>query len=260
MRIAVISDVHGNLIALDTVLRDVERESIDKIVALGDMIQSGPQPAEVVNRLQEMNCLVVMGNSDSWLLSGVETGAAESITGERFRKLHVVREWSLSRLSDRDRAYIESFSPMIHLELAQRYRFTGFHGTPTNFDGFIFPHTPESEFQDILMPYSDQILAGGHIHLPFVRRISDSFFFNPGSVGVTYNSTQDDSNFRLDPWAEYVILSVSDAHLGLEFRRVLIDVRELARVYRESGRPFAEETIAQYGEIYQSAKSSSSML
>lgn len=57
MRIAVISDVHGNLVALDTVLHELQHdEKIDQIVALGDMIQSGPQPAEVVQRLRELNC------------------------------------------------------------------------------------------------------------------------------------------------------------------------------------------------------------
>jgi len=248
MRVAVISDVHGNLIALDAVLQDLQREQIDQLVALGDMIQSGPQPTEVVQRLRELDCPVVMGNSDSWLLSGVETGN-ESIPEERLRKLHVVREWSLASLSAADRAFIESFTPTVHLDFSHKHRFLGFHGSPTNFDGFIFPHTPEAEFHSLLMPYADHILAGGHVHLPFVRRIADSFFFNPGSVGVAYNHEQDEASFRLDPWAEYAILSVEDDHLGLEFCRVPIDVRELVRVYRDSSRPFAEEAIAQYGEI-----------
>jgi len=248
MRIAVISDVHGNLIALDAVLDDLRREQIDQIVALGDMIQSGPQPAEVVQRLRESNCSVVMGNSDAWLLSGVETGS-ESIPEERLKKLHVVREWSLARLNQDDRSFIESFTPTVHLALTDGYQFLGFHGSPTDFDGFIFPHTPEAEFQSVLMPYADHILAGGHVHLPFVRRIRDRFFFNPGSIGVAYNHEQDEASFRLDPWAEYAILNIDDDHLGLEFRRVPYDIRLLARVYRENGRPFDEDVIAQYGEF-----------
>ncbi len=246
MRIAVISDVHGNLIALDAVLQELQHEQIDRIVALGDMIQSGPQPAEVVHRLRALDCPVVMGNSDAWFLTGVETGN-ESIPEERLRKLHVVREWSLARLSKADRAYIESFTPAIHLDLAHGHKFLGFHGSPTNFDQLIFPHTPEAEFQKLLMPYADHILAGGHTHLPHVRRIADSFYFNPGSVGVAYNHEQDEAFFRLDPWAEYAILTVEEGRLRLEFCRVSFDVNELMRVYHDSGRPFAQDVIAQYG-------------
>ena len=245
MRIAVVSDVHGNLVAFDAVLRDLQHEAVDRIVALGDMIQSGPQPADVVQRLRELDCQVVMGNSDAWLLTGAETGN-EKISDERLRKLNIVREWSLARLHKIDRDFIESFALTIQLDLQHGHKFLGFHGSPTDFDQLIFPHTPEAEFQNLLLPYADHILAGGHTHLPHVRRISNSFFFNPGSVGVAYNHGQDESAFHLDPWAEYAILTVGETHIGLEFRRVPFDVDELVRVYRDSGRPFAEEVIAEY--------------
>jgi len=248
MRIAVISDVHGNLVALDTVLHELRRENIEQIAALGDMIQSGPQPAEVVQRLRELNCPIVMGNSDAWLLTGTETGS-EAIPEERLRIMHAVREWSLSRLSEADTAFIAAFSPTIQVELADGHKLLGFHGTPTDFDGFIFPHTPESEFQSVLRPYTDRILAGGHVHWPFVRRLGDNFFFNPGSVGVAYSHEQDEANFRLDSWAEYAILTVEAGRLGLEFRRVSYDVAWLARAYRDSGRPNVEQAVAQYGDL-----------
>jgi putative phosphoesterase len=245
MRIAVVSDVHGNMVAFDAVLQDIQQEAIDRIVALGDMIQSGPKPAEVAQRLRDLNCPVVIGNSDAWLLTGAETGN-EKIPEERLKKLQIVREWSLARLHKADRDFIASFTPTIQLDLQHGYKFLGFHGSPTDFDQLIFPHTPEAEFQGLLSPYADHILAGGHVHLPYVRRISNSFFFNPGSVGVAYNHEQDEAAFHLDPWAEYAILTVNETRLGLEFRRVSFDVDELARIYRESGRPFAEEVIAEY--------------
>ena len=79
MRVAVISDIHASRIALDKVLEDLERHPADQMVCLGDAIQGGPQPAEVVRRLRELGCPVVMGNADAWLLSGVETSANETI-------------------------------------------------------------------------------------------------------------------------------------------------------------------------------------
>lgn len=106
--------------------------------------------------------------------------------------------------------------------------------------------TPEDEFQRLLGPYSSRMMTGGHMHLQFIRRIGESLFFNPGSVGVCYNHQQEASDFRLDPWAEYAILERNDARRSLEFHRVPIDVETLVRVYRESGHPYAQQSIARY--------------
>src|SRR4030095_9178413 len=86
MRIAVISDMHGNDLAFEAIEKDIQAQRIDQIVCLGDAIQGGPQPAAVVQRLQRLGCPVVMGNADAWLLSGQET-ADEGIPPERLRKM-----------------------------------------------------------------------------------------------------------------------------------------------------------------------------
>ena len=69
MRVAIISDMHGNCFALDHVLQALQRETIDQIVCLGDAIQGGPQPAETTARLRELGCPIVMGNADDWMLT-----------------------------------------------------------------------------------------------------------------------------------------------------------------------------------------------
>lgn len=247
MRIAVLSDVHGNCLALDTVLTDISRSDVDQIVCNGDMIQSGPQPAETVQRLREMKCPIVLGNSDAWLLTGIETDA-EYIPEERRKKLDVVRAWSLSQLNDEDLAFINSFQSTITLPLGRGRNLLAFHGSPTSFDQFILPSTPEDEFQSMLKPCAENILTGGHMHLPFVRRLSNSpnFFFNPGSVGVAFNHTQSDDKGLLDPWAEYALLTVEDLQVSLEFRRLPLDLKKLGQIYGHSTRPFAEEAMAEY--------------
>src|SRR5436190_19959217 len=98
MRVAVISDMHGNDLAFEAVETDIQNQTIDQIVCLGDAIQGGPQPAEVVRRLLRLNCPVVMGNADAWLISGIET-AEEGIPAERLKKMGEVRAWSLSQLT-----------------------------------------------------------------------------------------------------------------------------------------------------------------
>ncbi len=69
MRIAIISDIHGNCVALDAVLADLQREPAARMVCLGDAIQGGPQPIQVIARLRELACPVVMGNADDWLVT-----------------------------------------------------------------------------------------------------------------------------------------------------------------------------------------------
>ena len=245
MRIAVISDMHGNNLAFETVLADIKQKGTDQTVCLGDAIQGGPQPAEVVRNLRALNCPVVMGNADAWLLSGEETGD-EGIPSERLQKMGEVRLWSLSQLTEDEQAFISGFQPTVTINLGERFDLLCFHGSPASFDDIILPAAPLEEFQNFLGAYSDHILTGGHTHAQQIRRNGELFFFNPGSVGFAYSHYQPDGQFYADPWAEYAILTVENRQTSLEFRRIPFDVQELIRIYRESGRPFADEAIAQY--------------
>lgn len=247
MRIVVLSDVHGNCFALETVLEDLKNNGFDHIICNGDMIQGGPQPHESVQLLREMKCSVVMGNSDAWLMTGVETDA-HLIPEERRKKLDVTRAWSLSKLSEEDCAFINSFRATVKVELGHGKNLLAFHGSPTSFDQFLLPSTPEDEFQEILKPYGADILTGGHMHLQYVRRLRDSqnFFFNPGSVGVAYNHEQSGDKKFLDPWAEYAILTEQKSYIRLEFARVPLDMDKMTAIYRHSDSPFANEAMKQY--------------
>lgn len=247
MKVVVLSDVHGNAFALETVLEDLKLTAYDLVVCNGDMIQGGPQPRETVHLLREINGPIVMGNSNAWLLSGVETDA-ELISDERRKKLNLVRAWSLSQLREDDRAFIRAFQPTVALDLGQGRRLLAFHGSPTSFDQVLLPTTPENEFQEMLKPYTDHLLTGGHVHMQFTRRLRDSqnFFFNPGSVGVAYNHEQSGDRGLLDPWAEYALLTVNGMQVSLEFRRIPLDMDKMADIYRQSSRPFADEAMAQY--------------
>jgi len=247
MRLVILSDVHGNCLALATALADMKKVGYDHIVCNGDMIQSGPQPHETAQLLREMKCSIVMGNSDAWLMTGVETDA-HLISEERRKKLNIVRAWSLNQLNEEDRAFINAFQPTVTVDLGHGRNLLAFHGSPTSFDQFLLPSTPEDEFQEILKPYANNILTGGHMHLQYTRRLrnSQNFFFNPGSVGVAYNHEQTNPNGLLDPWAEYAILTLEGMQVSLEFRRIPLDMDKMADIYRKSDRPFADEAISQY--------------
>jgi predicted phosphodiesterase len=242
MRIAIISDIHGNCFALDVALADIRHAVVDQIVCLGDAIQGGAQPAATVARLRELGCPVVMGNADAWLLSGKETAAEESAT----EKMRAIREWSLAQLSSADRAFIAEFKPTIALALDDGHELLCFHGSPHSFDDIILPDTPEEEFRRFLGGFGASALTGGHTHLQQIRRLDDAFFFNPGSVGFAYSHQQPEEGFHADPWAEYAVLSLDSGRLGLEFRRIPYDADTLIEIILRSGRPYAEEAAAQY--------------
>lgn len=245
MRIAIISDIHGNAIALDAVLSDLHVESIDQCVCLGDAIQGGPQPAEVVARLRELGCPIVMGNADAYLLTGHDTGAEKSSEARRLQ-LSDVRAWQLTQLSADDLAFIRAFQPTVRLTLDDEYTLLAYHGSPKSFDDIILPQTPEDEVRGYLNPEPHIIYTGGHTHLQFIRHFGRTFHVNPGSVGLAYRHDQSGEYPRADPWAEYALLSSTNGRLSLEFRRVNFDVQRLIEIYRASGRPHTDIAIAQY--------------
>jgi len=245
MRIAVISDMHGNDFAFEKVETDIKKQGVDQIVCLGDAIQGGAQPVEVVHRLRRLNCPVVMGNADDWLITGIDSGR-ETIPAERLKKMDTIREWSLSQLTEDDLKFMKGFQSTVTINLEKDLDLLCFHGSPTDFDDVILNNTPEDEFQKFLSAYNKNILTGGHTHAQQVRRSGDLFFFNPGSVGFAYSAYQPDGQFRADEWAEYAILTVNNEEIGLQFRRLPFDANRLIEIYRKSGRPFAEDAVAQY--------------
>ncbi len=248
MRIAVISDIHGNAVALDAVLADLKRDPVDQpegpvpVVCLGDAIQGGPQPAEVVAQLRALACPVIMGNADAWLLRGVKTGE-EPLT----EKQETVRQWSLSQLSDADRAFIAGFAPTVSVSLPGGKTLLAFHGSPASLDDILLPETPQEDFVRIYGPYAPAILTGGHTHLQHLRRLGGTFYFNPGSVGVVYDRHQPDkAHLHLDAWAEYAVLEVTEECTALTFRRVPYRAEDIIQAALRSGHPFADRYEREY--------------
>lgn len=244
MRIAVISDIHGNCLALDAALEDIHKRGTEQFVCLGDAIQGGVQPVETVQRLRELDCPTVMGNADAWLLTGVKTNPDEPMT----ERQQAVREWSLAQLSATDKAYIEQFRPTIEIALEADKKLLCFHGSPTSFDHIILPNTPEDEIQGYLGGYDAVLLTGGHTHTQQWRRIGEeNWYFNPGSIGLSYDWRQSGhGHFYADPWACYAIVTSQGPQVSVEFCRVPLEVDKLLQVTRESGQPYLEAALGLY--------------
>ena len=227
--------------ALDEVLSDAENQSIDRMVCLGDAIQGGAQPAETISRLRELRVPTVMGNADYWLLTGEMTSSKEPVSAAQME----VRAWQLSKLKKEDLYFIRQFKNTITLSLGDE-SLVCFHGSPASFDDKIFPTTPEEEFAEMMSGYENSILCGGHTHLQQLRRFKGSFYFNPGSVGSSYDHSQTVDAPHADSWAEYAIVSSDKGRLGVEFRRVPFDADEWIRVTARSGKPDADQVSQEY--------------
>lgn len=240
MRLALLSDIHGNDVAFEAVVAELERLEPEACVCLGDAVQGGAQPAGVLARLRGLGCPVVMGNADHLLLE-IPTDSPEPVT----ERMLEIREWTLSRLSAEDVAFMGSFRPVVELTVEPGTRLVAFHGSPRSFDDVLLPWS-EPEAVATFARVEADLLTGGHTHLQWTRRIGDAVFVNPGSVGLAYDHHQPKDDFRLTPVAEFAIVTGGGRDPGVEFRRLPYSRDQLLDTIRSSGRPHAEAFAAHW--------------
>jgi putative phosphoesterase len=240
VRLALLSDQHGNDVAFAAAVADVERVGVDRVVCLGDVAQGGAQPVETLDRLRRLRAGTVLGNADAFLLE-VPSDSPEPVTDRMLE----IREWTLSRLSPSHGDQLRAFQDVIDLEL-DGHRIRCFHGSPRSFDDVLIPEREDASLEPFLADDSIELLAGGHTHKQWTRRIGEALFVNPGSVGLAYDHHQPDDDFKLSPHAEYAIVFADRLGLSVEFRRVPYSLAALREAVQASGRPAGDEFLAQW--------------
>jgi predicted phosphodiesterase len=175
--LALVSDIHGSDDALAAVVAELEERDIERAVCLGDAVQGGDQPREVLDRLATLGWPVILGNADAFLLE-VPEHSPEEMTEAQLRK----REWTLAQLDERHLEQIRSFAPTLDIELDDGFTLRAFHGSPRSFDDVILPATPDAEAERLLGGSGADVLAGGHTHLQWTRYVDGALFVNPGPV------------------------------------------------------------------------------
>ena len=209
MPLALVSDVHGNDTALAAVVEELERLGIERVLCLGDAVQGGSQPAEVLDRLAKLGWPVILGNADAFLLE-VPEDSPEWMREEQLER----RAWTLGQLSAEHLDQIRSFVPTLDVQLADGFVLRAFHGSPRSYDDIVLPETPDAEAERILGGSGADLLAGGHTHLQWARYVDGALYVNPGSVGFAYDRFDDDPSPK--NLAEYAIVNGG----SVEFRRV----------------------------------------
>ena len=236
MRVALISDIHGNCVALETVLADIEGAGVDQVVCLGDVAATGPQPHAVIERLQATGCPVVMGNADTWLLNPQLSETEDEAT----RQIEEIDLWCAAQLSENDLAYIRTFQPTIEVFLDRSAKLLCFHGSPRSNTEVIETTTPEDALAEMFSGYYALVMVGGHTHVQMLRRYREAFVLNPGSVGLPFERKRLSEDVYNPPWAEYALVGWESASLSIQLKRVPLDITAVTRAALESGMPHAE--------------------
>jgi predicted phosphodiesterase len=231
-RIGLISDIHGNLLALDAVLAELDREQLDGLICLGD-VAVGPQAHETLARVRGLDCPVIMGNWDAWFLA--PPAPPQDEVG---LKLHEITAFWAEELDDDDLAYMRSFVPQLKLPLEDGETALCFHGSPSSYDDFIFATTPDEVVRGMFGDVRAPLMIGGHAHVQLLRRFEHILFVNPGSVGLPFAEWWPD-RVRIAPRAEYGLLVHEEGSLRVELRRTTYDVEALLRLSLASGMPHA---------------------
>jgi len=239
MRIALISDIHGNLVALEAALASIHQEEVDQIICLGDVATIGPQPHGVVARLKALGVTGITGNHESYLLNPERVG--EDVNAPPW--LGEMVDWCAGQLASRDLDYLRSFHSSIEIRFDAETCLLGFHGSPRSNTDIILATTPAAGLDEMLSGYRATIMAGGHTHVQMVRQHNGVMIVNVGSVGEPLEQMPVEATTRILPWAEYVIVSWANRTLGIEARRVPIDVKAVGQAVLASDMPDAVKAV-----------------
>ncbi len=240
--LALLSDIHGNLTALEAVLADLDRLGVANMVCLGDVAVFGPQPAAVLDRLQVLAIPVVMGNTDAWLLDPQPHPERD----EQTNFINEVELWGAAQITAVHRQFLQTFQPIITISLAADVEVLCYHGSPRSYDDIIQAMTPDEDLAKFLAGHTATVLAGGHTHAQLVRRFHQSWLVNPGSVGVPHEFTPD-GTIRRPHGAEYGLVRWENGRITIQLHRVPYNTRRVAEITRASGMPHTDRWLANWG-------------
>lgn len=227
MRIAVLSDLHGNLTGLDACLADLNAQGgADAIVVAGDLCLDGPKPKKVLQRLEEVGAQAVRGNTERYLSAPADEAFA---TGE-----HALLEWTRRDLGEKWLTW------MAELPFAMRIgeddnQLLIVHANPTNDHEHLWPDADDATLERLIGDEKATTIAFGHLHLPYVRIWRGKMLVNVASGGLPKDG---------DARASYAIFTERTGGWEVKHRRVEFDVKKVATQLADCGIPGSAELIA----------------
>jgi putative phosphoesterase len=222
MRLAIVSDIHGNLTALEAVIADLKRTSPDLVVQGGDLATSGHRPAQVIDRIRELGWPGIHGNTDEMLWAPEKPGQLAQRSPKIAGLLAALQEIGPAT---RERIGEERLQWLRNLPQEWRRDDVALvHARPGDLWKAPMPDCDPAELAATYAPLRAGVAVYGHIHRPYVRRLPEFTVANSGSVGMPFDD---------DPRASYLL--IEDGKVAI--RRVEYDVEAEIRDSLPSGYP-----------------------
>lgn len=228
VRIAIFSDIHGNVRGLDACLKDLRAQGgAETIVGAGDFCLDGPRPREVLERLREVGARCLRGNTERYIADG-----ADHASGDDAESRQVA--WQREQLGADWLAWLT--------RLPFALQFGGdtngllvVHANPKTDDEHVWPDADDAFLERVTEGVPERTIAFGHLHLPYARLWRDRLLVNVASAGLPKDG---------DPRAGYAILTQRGDGWQVKHRRVDFDVDKVARDLEKSGIPDAKKRVA----------------
>ncbi len=226
MKIAALYDIHGNLPALQAVLKELEQVQPDVIVLGGDIV-SGPMPAQTLKCLQQLTgkVLALRGNADREVVAAC---AGDLATLNLPEGVAEVTQWVAQCLTPEQRDFLAQLPDYVTLELAGAGEVLFCHATPYSDEAIFTPLTPPERLRTLFHDVKQPLVICGHTHMQFERNVDQVRVLNAGSVGMPYAE---------QPGAYWLLLAPE----GCEFHRTSYDLEAAAQAVKASSYPQAQE-------------------
>ncbi len=210
---AILSDIHANLPALEAVLRDIRGRGVDAMLHAGDVVGYYPYPNEVVEALRGENVRSILGNHDRAVLSGEDHWFNPTAA--------TALRWTRTHTDPLSMGFLRSLPPRLAMEIGPRHALM-VHGSPKDGDEYVYAHDVVEE----LFPGEVELVIMGHTHVPYIKALGYRLALNPGSVGQPRDG---------DPRASYALLESEEGSASLH--RVDYPVAKVAAAVEEAGLP-----------------------
>jgi putative phosphoesterase len=235
VRVAVITDIHANLLALDAVLERIDALDVDATYCGGDLVGYGSRPNEVCARIRELAIPTIYGNYDYAIARNLEDCGCAYVTQHDRDLGQESVSWTLAHTDQASKNFMRGLPFDLRFELAGR-RVRLVHGSPRKVNEYLFEDKPAKTFERIAAVADCDVLGFGHTHKPWIRSYGGVLFVNCGAVGKPKDG---------DPRAAFALLDEQDGRVVASIERVPYDAAAASREVAEVGLPgeFAEKLV-----------------
>ena len=237
-RVVVLSDVHGNVVALEAVRKAIRVEKPDLVAIAGDLVLNGPDPAATVDLLRVMEAegaAIVSGNTDIAVADFDYAAAFPWMSDGVPEAFQAAAEWAHDALGDERVAWLRRLPSERRLRAGDGTMILVCHASPgsqtAGFDQALDP----SVIIERVSRTDARVIACGHTHLPEIRDLGWKLIVNDGSAGYVFDG---------DPTASWARLEITDGDVQAEIRRTEYDVLSVANAISARGLP---------GDVYRAA-------